>query len=230
MPTGPEIKVLLRPLLSRRPDLVLKGRLVFFAPFTHYLRGVGFDYTKFDGNGQLYYFVNHLCNGNPGVNMIEWRGAFRFKMNDSWDRDRERTSRALCDELEHWALPVVEPIIDFAEQRKRMPETWKSDGSLDYYFAHALGYCTVGNFDAAEEMTSKLYARLISIPRLYSKSEFPDGIRHHEAWQWRMAHLHETLRTDRSQVLPLLHEWEEISVGLLKLMKHWKPTPFPCEL
>jgi hypothetical protein len=45
-----------------------------------------------------------------------------------------------------------------------------------------------------------------------------------------MRYLLNLLREDRSQVLPLLHDWEAHAVKGMKLTKYWKPTPFPGEL
>jgi len=46
----------------------------------------------------------------------------------------------------------------------------------------------------------------------------------------RMKYLLHLLRTDRMQVLPLIHEWEAYTVKENKVAKYWKPSPFPCEL
>jgi hypothetical protein len=46
---------------------------------------------------------------------------------------------------------------------------------------------------------------------------------------WRDAYLLELLRTDRSSIIPLLHEWEEHSVSAMKLERYWHRTPFLAE-
>jgi hypothetical protein len=89
-----------------------------------------------------------------------------------------------------------------------------------------LGNCSVGSLDAAE---SKLAEFERYLPE-YSAAAATEEHRHHGYPLWRMAYLLRTLRQDRGQVLPLLHDWEAFAVKSSKLTKYWKPTPFPCEL
>jgi len=227
MPTSREIQSLLRPLLSRRPDLALRHRVVFFTPVTHYLRGVLFTLSRWRSEPRLVCAVDQLCFGHTTATAADYGpGAYEFELGEDWKQDLEATSRILCEELEQRALPIVEPISDFAEHIKRVPTSWPRDESPVGFFNEALALCTHANFDAAEE----LMFRKLNGPLQVPERPGPKDSRYEENMYWRTRYLMDALRNDRPKILPLLHEWEEISVGNLGLRKYWDPTPFPCEL
>ncbi len=148
-------------------------------------------------------------------------------MNLDWKDGLDKASRDLCEEMELRALPPVEPIVDYVEHQKRPQYVGGFDAQAPIsVLVAALGECTVGSFDDAE---SKLTEFERYLPE-YSASAATEEHRYHGYPLWRMAYLLRTLRQDRRQVLPLLHDWEEHAVKGMKLTKYWKPTPFPCEL
>jgi hypothetical protein len=213
--------------LARRSDLAFVGRTLFFHPFTHYLRGVEFTTSRFHSASQAISFAHQLYNGQDSVDFAGGPGQHKYMMKLDWKDNLEGASAELCDEMEQRALPPVETIIDYVAHQK-VPEYI---GGIDSrapirVFVAALGNCSVGSLDAAE---SKLAEFERYLPE-YSAAAATEEHRHHGYPLWRMAYLLRTLRQDRGQVLPLLHDWEAFAVKSSKLTKYWKPTPFPCEL
>jgi hypothetical protein len=99
--------------------------------------------------------------------------------------------------------------------------------SPKYIFTVALGACSEGDFDGAENIMSHVIGLM--------KDEYPvasatEAFRYHTLIFWRMAYLMRLLQEDRSRILPLLHDWEAHAVKGMKLTKYWKPTPFPAGL
>lgn len=222
MPDGRDLKILLRPLLSRRSDLAYTRRAICFVPFTRYLRGVAFMAYRWSPYSNVTCFSNQLCTGCPSEDIC---AEPLFRVTNRWKDDAEAISRKLCEELENRILPMVESITNVDEHRK----WWHSSGKADEPdFDLACDACIRGDFDAAEAlMTALIDAEPFSplVPRLATEEHRLSG------WEGeRMAYLLMTLRTDRSQVLPLLHDWEAFSVKGCKAEKYWKPSPFPCEL
>lgn len=230
MATGRELKVLLRPLLARRPDLAFVGRTLFFQPFTHYLRGVAFKTSRFDTASRAISFAHQLYNGQPVPDFGFSRG-FKYQMPDEWEHDLHQTSAGLCDAMEQNALPPVEGIIDYVEHQRHPPylglfPDQNISNSPKGTFTVALGECSVGDFDAAELRLSRIMPFLEEYPVASATEEY----RYHPILMWRMAYLTRVLRTDRKRIAPLLHDWEDYAVTGMKLTKYWKSTPFPCEI
>ncbi len=227
MPTGRELKKLLQPLLSRRPDLAFVGRVLFFQPLTHYLRGVGFDFSRFHSASGAVSFAHQLYNGQASPD-FGYSHGYKYQMSLDWEEDFTQTSARLCDVMEQHALPPVEGIVDYVEHQKRPPYlclfSWqKLADSPKGSFTVALGECSVADFDAAERRLSDTL-RPSPLDAVIEVSRYSDNL------FGRMRYLLNLLREDRSQVLPLLHDWEAHAVNGMKLTKYWKPTPFPGEV
>jgi hypothetical protein len=227
MATSRELKGLLRPLLARRSDLAFVGRTLFFQPFTHYLRGVEFTTSRFLSASQGFSFAHQLYNGQNSVDFDGGPGQHTCMMRLDWRDNLERASDELCEEMERRALPPVEPIVDYVAHQKVPEYIGGSDARAPIrVLVAALGDCTIGSFDAAE-------SKLAEVERYrpeFSASAATEQHRYERYPLWRMAYLLRTLRTDRGQVLPLLHDWEAFAVKSSRLTKYWRPTPFPCEL
>jgi hypothetical protein len=226
MATSRELKALLRPLLTRRPDLAFAGRTLFFKPFTHYLRGVEFTTSRFDTASGAVSFAHQLYNGQDSADFGHSRG-YKYRMSQNWEQHLDEASASLCDAMELNALPAVEGIVDYVEHQRYphylglIPDLKISD-SPKCTFTVALGECSVGDFDSAEKKLSDILqpSPLDSVIEVSRYSDYLRG---------RMAYLLNVLRENRGQVLPLLHDWEAHAVKGMKLTKYWKPTPFPCE-
>jgi hypothetical protein len=227
MATSRELKTLLRPLLQRRSDLAFVGRTLFFQPFTHYLRGVEFDTSSFGTTSRAFSFAHQLYNGQDCVDFHVGPTQHRYLVKPDWKNDPERTSEELCEEMELRALPPVEPIVDYVEHQKATAylQGFHPKAPVRLFFL-ALGDCSVGDYDAAESKLTEFDQR----EREYLAAAATEEHRYHINVLWRMAYLLRTLRQNRSEILPLLHDWEAFAVKSSKLTKYWKPTPFPCEL
>jgi hypothetical protein len=227
MPTGRELKKLLQPLLKRRPDLAFVGRVLFFVPITHYLRGVGFTISRFHSASSAVSFAHQLYNGKD-IPDFGFSHGYTYLMSLDWEQDLTQTSNSLCEAMEKNALPPVQGIVDYVEHQKLppylclFPDQELAD-SPKGSFTVALGECSVADFDAAEKRLSDIL-RPDPLDAVIEVSRYSGYLR------GRMAYLLATLREDRTKVLPLLHDWEAHAVKGMKLTRYWKPTPFPGEL
>ena len=227
MPTGRELKKLLQPLLAQRPDLAFVGRVLFFQPLTHYLRGVGFDFSRFHSASGAVSFAHQLYNGQDTPD-FGYSNGYTYQMSLDWEQDFTRTSARLCEVMEQQAVPPVEGIVDYVEHQRRPPYlcllAWQElADSPKGSFTVALGECSVADFDAAEKRLSDTL-RPSPFDAVIEVSRYSDNL------FGRMRYLLNLLREDRSQVLSLLHDWEAHAVKGMKLTRYWKPTPFPGEL
>lgn len=229
MPTTQELKtILLRPLLESRRDLAFARRVIFFSPLTHYLRGVVFV-SKLSGAADVVAFACPLYTGGIHVDFDATAKQYEFRLEPEWKDDPTNASRKLCDILEKRFLPPVEAIVDFERHVQapeylpvNEPDRWQGPHML---FWRALAACTAGDHHSAEKLLEPIGTRWAS--------KYPAGVteefRFGDFFQ-RFLYLLYVLRTDRSQVLSLLHDWEAFTVKSCKMTKYWKPSPFPCEL
>jgi len=229
MPTGRELKYLLQPLLAKRADLAFVRRTLFIQPFTHYLRGAKFDILRFSTASRATSFAHQLYNGQ-GVEDMHASKAYRYRLPEGWEEDLDRSSFLLCDEMERNAIPAVEGIVDYIEHQRSssyfgLPPGLNISDAPHCTFTVALGECSVGDFDSAEQRLSLMMTFLDQYPVASATEEY----RYSPYLFWRMAYLTRLLQTDQSRILPLLHDWEAHAVNGMKLTKYWKPTPFPCE-
>jgi hypothetical protein len=223
MPTSRELKALLRPLLERRRDLGFARRNLFFVPLNHYARGVVFVAYWSSNAAEV---VSFACPLYDGAVDVHFNGG---PEHCHWKDDLEKTSRELCDKIEQYSLPPVEKIVDF-ERHLEAPaylpgsESERCD-SPQYVFWAALTFCASGAHDSAEKILERVEAAVLHFP----SGSLTEGFRFGDFRQ-RFLYLLHLLRTDRSRILPLLHEWEAFKVNACKMTRYWKPSPFPCEL
>jgi len=226
MATSRDLKRLLQPLLARRTDLAFVRRTLFFQPFTHYLRGAKFDFSRFSTVSDATSFAHQLYNGQA-VEDMGLSESYAYRMPQDWEANLDRTSSVLCDEMERRILPAVQGIVDHIEHQRHPlfgpPPGLKISDSPKATFVVALGECSVGDFDSAEKTLSDCLHPL-PIDAAIEVSRYSNYAR------GRMFYLLNVLRKDHGQVLPLLHDWEAHAVKGMKLTKYWKPTPFPGEL
>ena len=93
-------------------------------------------------------------------------------------------------------------------------------------FWRALSACTVGSYDSAQELLERSEDVCTECFPGRVTEEFRFAFSTFE----RIRYLLNLLRTDRAQVLVLLHDWEAFTVRENKMLKYWKSTPFRCEL
>jgi hypothetical protein len=238
MPTDKERRMLIRPLMKRRPDLVYHRQYVFVRPLTHYLRGVFF---KSGAYGKYFTLISFVFPLFDAARYFYFRGTgdlpqeqkpFEYDVHQSWVDDPEKYSVEVCDVIEHQALPPVADVVS--------PEAFaKRPGYMQRCIDAALGACFNGDFDEAE----RIVIPYISEWKTRVADGWPDPPEHerysadaateehsfHEDDWWRMAYLGKLLQTDRARIPALLHDWEDFTVNTWKLNKYWTRTPFPCE-
>lgn len=219
MPTGRELKVLLRPLLKRRPDLAFDQRMLFFRPLTHYLRGVVFISHMYTPNIALS-FTTQLFDWWPDLWFEGRRGQYEYDVPMDHKEHPDEVSEALCDHLERYSLPPVESLVTpsaHEASQHYLPGRSEIDSPV-YMVAKTMGACFDGDFDQAQQLADacvdqETYPSQLDSPPVRIMVE--------------MQHL---LRTNRALIPSLMHEWEEAKVDALKLKKYWKRTPFPCDV
>lgn len=236
MPKGRELKKLLQPLVKRRPDLAYAERMVFFTPLAHYLRGAIFISGSYGQYFTVVSFVDQLFNGGWAPFYNEVYGpidkAYRHRFDESWTDDPERASVDISDLVERHALPPVEHI-DTPEEYDRWVRYMPPEGSTAWFMGYVLRACIRGDFDGAADWAEKYLDKSFLWAMGFYRENLIDApdeyLRFHGTSDMRLIYLSRLLKKDRGAIIPLIHEWEALKVQRLKLGKHWKPTPFPCE-
>jgi hypothetical protein len=240
MVTSAQTKVMLKPLLARRPDLAFVRGHLFLQPVTHYLRYVILN-TKLSKRFYPTCGVLQLFDRNDFLH-ISVSKKYLHPTRTSWHQEDQGHAALLIDYIEHKMLPLIEPIIDpehhsiFGREHWDRRNKWCDLPPGDL----ARDYCSAGLYDAAqallermitEQNHSEFSAKAHNPPAglIRFGEPLPRGAKDHPLFYWRDAYLLELLRTDRSSIIPLLHEWEEHSVRAMKLEKYWHRTPFPAE-
>lgn len=239
--------MLIRPLLKRRSDLVYHRQYVFLPPLTHYLCGVFFKSGRWGNYFSLHPFVCPLFGGDR---YLYFRTSpdekqFEHEIKQTWVNEPERASAEVCDIIENHALPIIAGVTSPAALAKR-------PAYARFQVDAVLGACFNGDFDEAERGADAILKRLQGlfwkpgaehkITRVggkiatiepvfedFSTDRVTEEHRFHDMSQWRMSYLAKLLKTDRSRVPALLHDWEEFTVNAFKLNKYWTRTPFPCD-
>lgn len=233
MPTEKERRMLLKPLLERRPDLVYRNRFLFFRPIGHYWRAIRFRNTRRELN--LLSLVFPLFAGKF-VSFIWGDGTHpesKHRLRPSWD-DPQRAAKEVSDFVEYEVLPCIADIVS-PEELAKHPRY--GNDTLDPLFEA----CFYGDFDEAERQavayvdnwgpTNVFYdeERKMYVQEPYSVELVTERHRLSDDAAWRMAYLARLLRTDRSEVPALMHDWEALTAKNFGLHRYWTPTQFPCE-
>lgn len=234
MPSEKERRMLLEPLLERRPDLVYRNRFLFFRPVGHYWRAIYFWKTRRKEVHLLSLvfplFAGQFVSFIWGAGMDE---ESNHRLQPCWDDPRHAAAQC-SDFIEHSVLPCIAGIAS-PEELAEHPRY--GNELLDPLFKA----CFYGDFDEAErraigyvdwwgptnssydEEKKKFVYEPYSIELVTERHRLSDDA------AWRMAYLAWLLRTDRSQVPALLHEWEHHTAKKFGIAKHWTRTPFPFE-
>lgn len=214
----PPIKRFIAPLLRRRKDLAIVGRWLILKPLTHYTPGIYFDRRSTRGSLIPIAMVLPLYECPPEFRITV--GTELKREHKAWDLREIDGETELCDAIEHRALPLVEHVTEpeaFLRYLGTLHQTFDSQRS------EALCHLVLGNVPTAETMLSKL----------------ADQTRRHAEWLRSQGDdtpeptyfrdLLDMMRRDPQGLIRQMHEWEAGQVRLMKLEKHWQPTPFPCE-
>jgi len=235
MPTHRDLKLLLKPLLLRRPDLALVGRHLIIRPFSHYLRGVHFSIERWgnDCSAEVFFWQVYDGHGRPffyaTTAKLERWSEISFRLREGWDQDKKASSDALCRALEEKLLPVAQDLTDYRKflvsRMAPVAAAIETDGFK--YWPEILGMLTEGQFKEGLRYLAPGLEHMAPSP--LEDDEITEECRYADLVYDRWAYLRRLLRTDPSAVFPLLHEWEELGVKNLKVEEHWSPTPFPGE-
>ena len=215
MTTIKDVRNLLRPLLERRPELVLIGRFVFIKPVYHLLRGVyvggsGFNPKSFRARRTIQLLVPD--GGHRGAG-----DRLREKLEDGtstayWDITRPESMTQLVETVDEilTAFTGITTLEDYYDYVRGIGGFWPE--------TYAIKECEVlmpvleGDFELA-----------INILKNY-----PDVL--YDLNQREPSFHQALLAGDRAEVVRILHEWEEATVMRCRIEKIWQRTPFPLEL
>lgn len=216
MRANPEIKCYIAPLLERRPDLVLSGRWLIMKPVTHYMRCVHFGRTRAKGVLIPRSMVIPLYERPPSRLILPGHELRRTRK--CWDL-RERGGEAeLCDAIEARALPPVASVLTTEAYMSYLPTL---DNWAIQRWGEAMYHFIVGDRAQADSILTELSVKLCwQMPDTESK----------EPWPQSPLLLLDLMRTNPSELLRIMHEWETGMVHLMNLDKYWQQSPFPCEM
>ena len=259
MVTQAQFHAMLKPLVARRSDLAFGKGCLVLQPVTHYLRFVTINGSRWDKESfRPVYGVNQLFDRLEHL-IIPVAAEYSHPAQTFWNRTRDGEAELFVEHVEQHILPLLEPVTDpahhlaFAREHTDCPAPGGlPPGSL------VRDHCFAGRYDAAQKELEDWFAddddyfswaidlaekeranprrtrrgepyfpERTWIPRL--GEQLPREAKDDLFWFWRDAYLLQLLRTDRSSIIPLLHEWEEYSVRAMKLEKYWHRTPFPAE-
>lgn len=242
MPSDKERRRLIRPLMTRRPDLAYHRQYVLVRPVTHYLRCVFF---KSGGYGKYFTLISQVAPLFAADRFLTLHGASSFSdprreyhFDESWTEGPEAAAQTVSDLIERQALPQIADV-DTPAALANKPWLMDRDDVI-------LNACAAGDFDEAERLVVDYVGRREGrrmLPRDYSGKNWrkPDEYepytieiateshKFHEDSDWRLAYLGKLLQTDRGRIPALLHDWEAFTVKAFRLDKYWTKTPFPCE-
>jgi hypothetical protein len=235
MATQRDLKMLLKPLLARRPDLALVRRYLIIRPFCHYLRGVHFSIERWGNHCSADAFFWQVYDGSTGPSFyssttkLERRAGTTFWLKTGWDQDREASSNALCHAIEDRLLPLVQDLTDYRAflVARIAPAAAEIQEDGFKYWPEILGMITEGCFEEGLRYLAPAIRGMW--PPTPEDDMVTEKCRYSNISYYRWAYLRRLLRTDPSAVFPLLHEWEELGVKGMKLEEHWISTPFPGE-
>lgn len=225
MTTLRQIKELCRPLLKKRPDLSLSGRLLVFTPLRHVLRYVHIDQLS----GRFYFRVTWGARfmfepfAGPGA-----LGELVLPANAGlWDLRSEDIAEHLIERLEVRVLPAFEKM-----------------ATLEEYDAFARANSGQAEYDherinAVPERALFLHAGLGNLDQAIALAKFclepPNG---NEA----SAFASHTVRREIERFYPVLasrdlkaiaawlKNYEEMNMRRAGVEKLWRPAPYPVEL
>lgn len=216
MTTTAQVRAVLKPLLTRNPDLALIGRLVVVKPVRHLLRGVYIDRTSAANEFRPIWATVFLFEPDADF-FFNWGSRF-YETRGVWDVNDPATQVDLCKAIEHEALPKLRPVetlddfiayLDHPEFTRLEQHPWRA----------AILHAARGDFEAALaacariEKSASYYARYLT-----------------DEYNYAMRDLRPLLEAkDRIGLARLLHDWEAASARKLKLEQYWEPSPFPLE-
>jgi hypothetical protein len=222
MTTAAQIKRLVRPLLARHDDLVLKGQWIFLRPVHHVARFILIDRTGEAARFRPRWGATPLVD-RTDVLSIGWGAMLSHPVGVLWMWDDPTIQDALIEVVESQALPhlraleTLDQFVAFSSSRDRFPL-----GTFDQYLLLRVAV-DVARGDLAGARSA--CDQLMSGRTRWSMPLLRDSF----------ARIVEALcpligANDRMGLAALLHDWEAYSAKHAGLEGVWERTPFPLEL
>lgn len=214
MTTIPQVRRVLKPLLSRHSDLALVGRFLIIKPVHHLVRGVFVDRCGNPNEFVPTKVVDILLPGRP-MFTLGWGGQLYKPPFRKWDTNNAEAVRVMCEMIEYEVLPELRAITSFddfvtvASEKKPLRERIGFEFFTDTHMLLAVAH---GDFEKAREIWNS--DPEISRYMLATKPFFYPAL----------------LAEDRPALAGFLHECETQTITTYKLEHIWEPTPFPLEL
>jgi hypothetical protein len=249
MTTASEVKRWVRPLLERRPDLVLVGRNLVIKPVQHIVRGIYFDASWDKTLCRPRWYVNKAFNYYGEKAGFSFQHSEAFSIGRTYDpsfNDRviSKTEEALA--LDFSKVRTISEFLDKTDPVKPVrSDIFKEPlrGKPHHYAAvlAALGRVAEARevlAPAIEKLERSRCARLAAAEKEFARRKNSAIAKLDLKWAGynldTIARLQPLLvlleNDDRAGIAALLRQWEEETVRGWKLEHLWEPTPFPIEL
>lgn len=197
-----DIKRYLKPLLKRRSDLALVGRMLVIRPVRHLLRGGFFDRTGSKDAFQIWRFVKPL---HDSIETIGYADELRTPARQVWHPQFEPLLFDLLAEdiFEH--VGRITTFDEFADELKGHRDPHDRIRMLAFIFA--------GQRERADEILDEI-----------------QRTRPQPHWQNWIKWYRSLLNKDMDEIYATFHAAEAKSAKELKLGDIWEPTPFAGEV
>lgn len=225
MTTKREIRKLLKPLLSRHPELLaveskFSGINVILAPVRHLVRGFSIQSSGFADSPQQKWFLGYTCWAHaPLVTLGDGRFTAERPEEARWSHPRRQ--EAFIEIVENDVLPLltrIDTIENYILFEPNLSAKWS--GILTDPMTRVHVYAALGCFDMVAE------AALLLRTAGYRKSYWWSEQTYIEAMEQLLPL---TEANDRAGVAALLHDWERRFVEAHGLQAVYEKTPFSFE-
>jgi len=214
MTTIKDVRNIMRPVLERRPELVLIGRRIFIKPVHHLLCGVSLgssiDPKAFLTRKSVQLLVpNSWGYAGEGARYYEKYDLDQLRY---WDITRPESMKQLVETTDAilTAFTAITTLEDYFDYLRSIEWPWLHP--VELIRAEALIAVLNGDF----ELALNIFKKHPNLLWDYDQRE----PRFHQA----------ILAGDRAEVIRILHDWEASSVKACKIERIWERTPFPLEL
>lgn len=235
MTTATQVAQLTSPFLRRHPDFVLEKREIFRTPVRHLVVGFSFGPPHYKGHVDLYWRVEFLFSP---PHFLVGLGRQIDGANGFLGEDPTLPARVLS-EMERAASEVIVSGTSLDNILSVQQHINPSVGMS--YPSQALMSAALGKFPEACAVLEKYLdlnwadANAYGTPpsvvigskkwerRQRFKVQWLENLRNLDALRVMLA------EEDPAPIAALLHEWEAMTVKVLKLERFWEPSPFPFE-
>lgn len=235
MTTAAQVAQLTSPFLKRWPDFVLEKREIFRTPVRHLVVGFSFGPPHYKGHVDLYWRVKFLFSP---PHFLVGIGRQIDGANGFLGEDQTLPARVL-NEMERAASEVIVSGTSLDNILSVQQHINPSVGIS--YPSQALMHAALGKFPEARAVLEKYLDMNWADANAYGSP--PSVVLGSKRWEKRQrfkVQWLENLRNldalrvmlaeeDPVPIAALFHEWEAMTVKVLKLERFWEPSPFPFE-